>query len=127
MADIKIPKRSKQEREKLISQVIEMMAIPGKSGEELEIAEYIRKQLLAAGADPKSIRTDTAHRRTRIKGNVGNLVFKLTGTYKAPRRMLSAHLDTVPICEGCRPQRKGMKVTSIDNHTGLGADNRAGC
>jgi len=127
VADIKIPKRSKQEREKLISQVIEMMAIPGKSGEELEIAEYIRKQLLAAGADPKSIRTDTAHRRTRIKGNVGNLVFKLPGTYKAPRRMLSAHLDTVPICEGCRPQRKGMKVTSIDNHTGLGADNRAGC
>ncbi|MEC9097177.1 MAG: M20/M25/M40 family metallo-hydrolase [Planctomycetota bacterium] len=127
MADIQIPKRTNKEKEDLISQVIEMMAIPGKSGEEAEIAEYIRNQLIQAGADPKTIRTDSAHRRTRIKGNVGNLVFKLPGTYKAPRRMLSAHLDTVPICEGCRPKRTGMKVTSIDKDTGLGADNRAGC
>ena len=127
MADAQIPKRTKQEKEQLIAQVLEMMAIPGKSGEELEIANYIREQLLAAGASEKSIRTDSAHRRTRIKGQVGNLVFKLPGTIKAPRRMLSAHLDTVPICEGCRPQRRGMKVTSIDSHTGLGADNRAGC
>ena len=42
MADIQIPKRTKKEKEALISQVIEMMAIPGKSGEEQEIAEYIR-------------------------------------------------------------------------------------
>ena len=127
MAEIQIPKRTKKEKEALISQVIEMMAIPGKSGEEQQIAEYIRNQLVDAGADPKAIRTDTSHRKTRIKGEVGNLVFKLSGTYKAPRRMLSAHMDTVPICEGCRPKRVGMRVTSMDKHTGLGADNRAGC
>lgn len=127
MADIQFPKRSKKEKERLISQVIDMMAIPGKSGEERGIAEYIRQQLIDAGANPKAIRTDTAHRKTRIKGDVGNLVFKLPGTLKGPRRMLSAHLDTVPICEGCRPKRKGMRVTSMDSHTGLGADNRAGC
>ena len=49
MADTQIPKRTKQEKEQLIAQVLEMMAIPGKSGEELEIANYIREQLLAAG------------------------------------------------------------------------------
>ena len=98
MADIQFPKRSKKEKERLISQVIDMMAIPGKSGEERGIAEYIRQQLIDAGANPKAIRTDTAHRKTRIKGDVGNLVFKLPGTLKGPRRMLSAHLDTVPIC-----------------------------
>ena len=127
MAEIQIPKRTKKEKERLISQVMDMMAIPGKSGEEREIAEYIRQQLIDAGANPKAIRTDSAHRKTRIKGDVGNLLFKLPGTRKGPRRMLSAHLDTVPICEGCRPKRTGMKVTSIDSHTGLGADNRAGC
>ena len=127
MAEIQIPKRTKKEKERLISQVMDMMAIPGKSGEEREIAEYIRQQLIDAGANPKAIRTDSAHRKTRIKGDVGNLLFKLPGTLKGPRRMLSAHLDTVPICEGCRPKRTGMKVTSIDSHTGLGADNRAGC
>lgn len=120
--------QSKQlKKESRIRQVIQMMAIPGKSGEEKEIANYIRNQLIRAGADPRSIQTDTAHRRTVIKGNSGNLVFKIPGTYRAPRRMLSAHMDTVPICEGCRPVRKGMVVTSKDPATGLGADNRAGC
>ena len=120
--------QSKQlKKESRIRQVIQMMAIPGKSGEEKEIANYIRNQLIRAGADRRSIQTDTAHRRTVIKGNSGNLVFKIPGTYRAPRRMLSAHMDTVPICEGCRPVRKGMVVTSKDPATGLGADNRAGC
>ena len=120
--------QSKQlKRESRIRQVIQMMAIPGKSGEEKEIANYITNQLIGAGADRRSIRTDTAHRRTVIKGNCGNLIFKMPGTYRAPRRMLSAHMDTVPICVGCQPVRKGMIVTSKDPATGLGADNRAGC
>ena len=128
-------KRSAKEREALYSQVIEMMAIPGGSGQEGKIAEYIRGSLLAAGAKASAIRFDSAHRRTRIKGEVGNLIYRMPGTLprsgtagvSAAHRMLSAHLDTVPICVGCRPQRKGQKVTSIDSHTGLGADNRAGC
>ena len=37
MADAQIPKRTKQEKEQLIAQVLEMMAIPGKSGEELDL------------------------------------------------------------------------------------------
>ena len=120
--------QSKQlKRESRIRQVIQMMAIPGKSGEEKEIANYITNQLIRAGADRRSIKTDTAHRRTVIKGNCGNLIFKMPGTYRAPRRMLSAHMDTVPICVGCQPVRKGMMVTSKDPATGLGADNRAGC
>lgn len=120
-----LAKQLKQESR--IRQVIQMMAIPGKSGEEKEIANYITNQLIRAGADRRSIKTDTAHRRTVIKGNSGNLVFKMPGTYRAPRRMLSAHMDTVPICVGCQPVRKGMIVTSKDPATGLGADNRAGC
>jgi tripeptide aminopeptidase len=38
-----------------------------------------------------------------------------------------AHLDTVPLCVGCKPVRKKDVVVSDDPHTGLGADNRAGC
>lgn len=41
--------------------------------------------------------------------------------------MLSAHLDTVPICVGSQPQRQGDRVASANPATGLGADNRAGC
>lgn len=106
--------------------VMEMMAIPGKTGEEGAVAWYVREKLLAAGADEKAIRFDTAHTRTPIAGQVGNMVFKLPGSRRGPRRLLMAHLDTVPICVGSRPVRKGNLVRSADPNTGLGADDRAG-
>ena len=107
--------------------ILDLLAIPGKSGEEAEVAAFIRQHLLDAGADPKAIVTDNAHKKSPLTGNVGNLIFKLPGTLKGPRRMLTAHLDTVPICVGCKPQRKGNFVRSADPMTGLGGDNRAGC
>ncbi len=51
----------------------------------------------------------------------------MPGTVRGPRRMLSAHMDTVPICAGARPVLRGKKIVSADAHTGLGADDRAGC
>jgi tripeptide aminopeptidase len=54
------------------------------------------------------------------------MVLKLPGTVRAPRRMLSAHVDTVPICVGSRPVRRGGRVVSGNKRTGLGADDRAG-
>lgn len=106
--------------------VMQMMAIPGKTGQEGAVAEFVRSKLIAAGAEAKSIRFDTAHKRTPERGEVGNLVFKLPGTVRQPRRLLMAHLDTVPICVGSRPVRKGNFVRSADPKTGLGADDRAG-
>ncbi|HZN33618.1 MAG TPA: M20/M25/M40 family metallo-hydrolase [Pirellulaceae bacterium] len=107
--------------------VLELMAIPGKSGEEAAVAECIRGKLLAVGAPAEAIVSDTAHKHTLIKGNTGNLIFKLPGTLKGPRRMLTAHMDTVPICVGTQPKLDGEFVRSANPQTGLGADNRAGC
>ena len=106
--------------------VLALMAIPGKSGEESMVAKFICEELLAAGAPPDAITTDNAHQHTLIKGNTGNLILKLPGTLKAPRRMLSAHMDTVPICVGCKPQLDGDYVRSGNPATGLGGDDRAG-
>ena len=53
-------------------------------------------------------------------------MFKLPGSVRGPRRLLMAHLDTVPICVGSQPVRKGNLVRSADPATGLGADDRAG-
>lgn len=103
------------------------MAIPGRSGDEVKVTDYVREKLLKAGAPADAIVTDNAHIRSPLKGNVGNLILKLPGTVKGPRRLLSAHLDTVPICVGCKPKVEGDFVRSADPNTALGADNRAGC
>ena len=44
--------------------VIDLMAIPGLSGEEQQVADFIQQTLVDAGADPNHIRTDSANRRT---------------------------------------------------------------
>lgn len=108
--------------------VLELMAVPGKSGEEKNIAALIRKHLTAAGAKPSQIRSDEVYKKSPLPGGAcGNLVLDLPGTLPGPRRMLMAHMDTVPICVGCKPTREGDYVRSAKADTGLGADNRSGC
>ena len=110
-----------------IDLVMQLMAIPGASGREEAVAQFITNQLEAAGAPKSAICFDNAHQRTPFDAQIGNLLLRLPGTTRQGRRMLTAHLDTVPICVGSRPVRKGKWVRSADAHTGLGADNRAGC
>src|SRR5215213_4589061 len=106
--------------------VMEIMAIPGRSGEEGAIMDFIRGKLIRAGVPQNALSFDDANRRTPLGGQVGNLVLKLPGTIRGPRRMLSAHVDTVPICLGSRPVRKGKYIVSANKETGLGADDRSG-
>ena len=106
--------------------VSEMMAIPGRSGEEAIIMGFIRGKLSEAGVPLAALTMDDLHHRTPRGGDIGNLILKLPGTVRGPRRMLVAHVDTVPICLGSRPVRKGKRIVSADRATGLGADNRAG-
>lgn len=106
--------------------VMAMMAIPGRSGEEAAIMDFIRRKLRDEGVPANALQVDDVHRRTSTPGQTGNLVLKLPGTVRGRRRMLVAHVDTVPICVGSRPVRKGKRVVSADAATGLGADNRSG-
>jgi tripeptide aminopeptidase len=110
-----------------LDRVLKLMAIPGKSGEESRVVEFITKQLRKAGVPASAIATDDTHRRTPHGGEVGNLICTLPGTVRAPRRLLMAHMDTVPLCVGSKPALKGRFVHSADKQTGLGADDRAGC
>lgn len=106
--------------------VMRLMAVPGPSGREARISRLIADQLRGAGASKQCLLWDNAQQRTLIRGEIGNLVCKLPGTTRAPRRLLMAHVDTVPLCEGSQPRRAGGSVQSADPNTGLGADNRAG-
>jgi len=107
--------------------LMRLMATPGRSCEEKPVAEFLSKQLQQAGAPAKALSYDRAHKLSALGGEIGNLLLRLPGTLRGPRRMLVAHMDTVPICAGARPVLRGKKIVSADAHTGLGADNRAGC
>ncbi len=107
--------------------VTRLIALPGRSGAERPVLEFIAGALQHAGVPAGAIRFDLAHRRSVHGGEVGNLVCKLPGTLRAPRRLLMAHADTVPLCHGAQAVRRGRFLVPAEKHTGLGADDRAGC
>lgn len=109
-----------------VKRVMTMMAVPGRSGEEKAIADFISNELKSAGVSDSSIQHDSAHRKSHLGGQTGNLIVKLPGTVKAPRRLLMGHIDTVPLCVGSRPVREGQLIRPKDSSTALGGDNRAG-
>ena len=108
-----------------LQRFLQLTAIPGRSGDEKAIADAIEKTLVDGGCDPSWIHRDAANERTRITGNTGNLIVKLPGNGSGPVTMLSAHMDTVPICLGSQPEVVGGEVrSSVD--TGLGAGRSRG-
>jgi tripeptide aminopeptidase len=109
-----------------LKRVMRLMAIPGRSGREEKIVAAIRAELKENGIGAASLVTDHAHRRSPLGGGAGNLILKLPGTIRGPRRLLMAHVDTVPLCEGSRPVRRGDRIVSANRESGLGADDRAG-
>ena len=106
--------------------VQELMAIPGKSCQEREVVEFIRQRLLQAGLPETAIMVDDSQTRSPYGGNTGSLIVKLPGRKRGPRRLLMAHLDTVPLCVGCQPVREGDVFRSANPATALGADDRGG-
>jgi tripeptide aminopeptidase len=109
-----------------VARLMKMIAVPGRSGEEQAIAKLITDQLEAVGAKNSWISFDSANRRSPIGGQIGNLIVKLPGTVKGPRRLLMGHIDTVPLCVGAIPVRKGDTIRPKAATTALGGDNRAG-
>lgn len=109
-----------------IDRVLHMMAIPGKSGQEALVAKYVVQELRKAGVSSRAICFDNVQRQSPIGGETGNLIVRLPGTHRGPRRLLMAHLDTVPLCVGAKPRRKGDSIRSADPRTALGGDDRAG-
>lgn len=106
--------------------VMELMAIPGKSGDEGAVAEFIVGKLKSYGIQDSQIQFDSANKKSHIGGEIGNLIVKLPGKPRQPRRLMMAHIDTVPLCVGCQPVRKGNLIKSKDPTTALGGDDRAG-
>ncbi len=113
--------------DKAIRRVMDLISISGGSCEEQDVSAWIQKTLKAAGIPDSAISIDNAHKKSPAGGTTGNLIIKLKGTRKGPRRLLMAHMDTVPICAGCQPVREGDWIRPKSKETALGGDNRGGC
>lgn len=109
-----------------IDRVMQLMAIRGKSCEEGGVVRFITDALVRGGVPASAIRVDQVNKKSPAGGEVGNLIVTLPGTKRGPRRLLMGHLDTVPLCVGSKPVRKGRTISSADPTTALGGDDRSG-
>lgn len=105
--------------------LMDLLRVEGLSGREGKVAALVRKKLLAAGCKPSWIRHDRAHKKIGDGYEIGNMIVRIPGTTRAPRRLFMSHLDTVPLCRGTTPVRKGNRIVA-KKATALGADNRTG-
>lgn len=103
--------------------IMDLLAAKGPSGGEGPVAELVKQQLMNAGAKPSWFSVKGKSRLPK-EFTMGNLIVKISGTIDAPRIMFSAHLDTVPICQGAVPVIQGDMIVP-KGKTGLGGDNRA--
>lgn len=119
------PAWSKHHDEEALALVTRLMPVPGVSREEKAIAGEIRAILLEAGVPPAHLHQDDAHRQSPYGGECGNLLVNLPGTGPGPRRLLSAHMDTVAVHLGAKPVRENGRIFDAGGR-GVGTDDRAG-
>jgi tripeptide aminopeptidase len=99
-------------RERIVQEFLELVAIDSPSGEEDAIAAELERRLAALGLEA----APDAH---------GNVIAHLEGAGEPI--LLSAHMDTVEPGRGIKPVFDGDDIIRSDGTTILGADNKAGC
>lgn len=108
-----------------IGRLMRFLSVEGVTGQETAIAREVLTVLLEAGVPRSAIRFDEANKKIPLPTQTGNLIVLLPGTLPGPRRLFVTHLDTVPLCAGAKPIRKGNRVIP-GGKTALGGDNRTG-
>jgi tripeptide aminopeptidase len=109
-----------------VGHLMDLLAVQGVSGSEGRVAALVKRKLRQAGCRAGWISHDAANKRIPARMGpyeVGNLIVKLPGTTQGPRLLFSGHMDTVPLCRGAVPVRRGNRIVSKGD-TGLGGDNR---
>lgn len=112
-------------REEAVSRLMQFLAVPGVTGHEKAIGEEVVEALIKAGIPRRAISFDDANKDIPLPTETGNLIVDFPGTRLGPRRLFMTHLDTVPLCAGAKPVRKGNRIVAA-GQTALGGDNRTG-
>lgn len=109
-----------------IDRLMRFLAVEGITGQEQAIGKAVVRELIALGVPRSRIHFDRVQEQIPLPTQTGNLIVALPGTLAGRRRLFMTHLDTVPLCAGAVPVRKGQRIVAA-GHTALGGDNRTGC
>jgi tripeptide aminopeptidase len=110
---------------KAIDRLMRLLSVEGITGQEAAIGKVVVRALVEIGVPRKSICFDRANEGIPLPTQTGNLIVTLPGTADGPRLLFSTHLDTVPLCAGAKPVRRGDRIVPAGK-TALGGDNRTG-
>ena len=108
-----------------LARLMHLLTVPGITGQEKAIGAAVLEELHSLGVPRKAMRFDDANQHTPLPTETGNLIVHLPGTTRGGRLMFSTHLDTVPLCAGAKPVRRGSRIEA-SGQTALGGDNRTG-
>jgi tripeptide aminopeptidase len=111
--------------EPAIERLMRFLSVEGITGQEEAIGREVVQALVEVGVPRKAIHFDKAHEQIPLPTQTGNLIVTLDGTRSGPRRLFMTHLDTVPLCAGAQPVRRGRTIVPAGK-TALGGDNRTG-
>ena len=100
------------DRERLVAEFLELIAIDSPSGEEAAAAEDLERRLSAIGAEA-------------WRDDHGNVIARVAGSGEP--LLLSAHMDTVEPGRGIVPRFDGPDIIRSSGDTILGADDKGGC
>jgi tripeptide aminopeptidase len=108
-----------------VARLLRFLSVEGVTGREQAIGREVVRALIEAGIPRRAIQFDHANEQIPLPTETGNLIVTLPGTRPGPQRLFMTHLDTVPLCAGAVPVRKGNRIVAAGN-TALGGDNRTG-
>lgn len=111
--------------DRAVARLMRFLAVEGTTGQEEAIGRDVVHALRDAGVPRKAVEFDQAQTKIPLPTQTGNLIVNLSGTKPGPRRLFMTHLDTVPLCAGAKPVRKGSRIVP-EGKTALGGDNRTG-
>lgn len=121
-----LSRKARIQKPRATSHLLDLLQVEGLSGREAEIAAVIREKLYQAGAKRSWMIHDKAHESIGQDFEIGNLIVRVPGTAgrrKEPTRLFVGHMDTVPLCRGAQPVKRGRRIVAR-GATALGGDNR---
>ncbi len=110
-----------------LADLLALLNISAGPGQESKVVEHLTTLWSKLEIPKDSWETDDAHLLGGFGGTCGNLILRMDGNGQGERRLLSAHMDTVPYAVGARPLVVGDRLCNSADDCALGGDDRTGC